>query len=73
MKQIFLKAFIYYLSTHTVSRGLDKFWTQDISIKNGSFMDLDKNTATPQWHTHVLGISEQEHNQMFWNLERMNL
>ena len=73
MKQIFLKACIYYLSTHTVSRGLDNFWAQDISVKNGCFRDLDKNTATLQWHTHVLGISEQEDNQMFWNLESMNL
>jgi len=48
MKQIFLKACIYYLSTPTVLRGLNKFWAQDISVKNGCFMDLAKNTATTQ-------------------------
>jgi len=46
MKQIFLKARTYYLPTSIVSRGLDKFWAQDISFKNGYFADLAKNTAT---------------------------
>ena len=73
MKQIFLEACIYYLSTPTVLRGLDKLWAQDISVKNGCFMDLAKNTATTQWYTRVLGISEWEHIQVLWNLESMNL
>ena len=73
MKQIFLEARIYYLSTPTVLRGLNKFWAQDISVKNGCFMDLAKNTATTQWYTGVLGISEWEHIQVLWNLESMNL
>jgi len=68
MKQLFLNTCIYSPPTVKIWQGLDKLQVQCISIKSGCFADLVKKCPTTQY-THVLGISQWNLIQIFWDLK----
>jgi len=41
-------------------------------FKSRIFTELAENSPTTQWYTCVLGISQQKHSQISWNLEGIN-
>jgi len=61
-----------FLSVVKIWEILDRFQASCILFKSWIFAELAENTSTTEWYTHVLGISQQEHLQISWNLEGMN-
>ena len=45
------------------------FPAYDILFKSGILSELAENWPTTQWYACVLAIPQQEHLQIFWNLE----
>jgi len=72
MKQFFLKTLTSFLSVVKIWEILDRFQASCILFKSRIFAELAKNTPKTEWYTHVLGISQQEHLQISWNLEGIN-
>jgi len=72
MKQFFLKNWTSFLSVVKIWEILDRFQASCILFKSWIFVELAENTPTTKWYTRVLGISQQEHLQISWNLEGIN-